>query len=240
MELDRLVAEEQRRADLLVRLPLGHLDGDLQLLRRELLGLVPLPTPEPLAAGAQLSPRAIRPRVAPRRSNVSSAARSCSRASTRAPRDGAVRRSRAACGPARRRRRSRGGARAIGGWLSNRPRPRRARRTARRARRRSAEAGAGPEAGERRAGVVDPCEPHVRLDEVWIGDGLTAWTPTSSSQPRSAQVHRGLLEVPERELEDSHHARVEQGTVAEAEPAGDRSTSSQWLRHGSHRRAAPR
>jgi hypothetical protein len=62
VELDRLVAEEERGADLLVGLSLGHLQRDLKLLRRQLLGLEGLPAGERLAARPQLATRALGPR----------------------------------------------------------------------------------------------------------------------------------------------------------------------------------
>ena len=50
VELHRLVAEGERGPDLLVRLPLGDPQRDLELLRRRLLGVGALPAPELLAA----------------------------------------------------------------------------------------------------------------------------------------------------------------------------------------------
>ena len=49
VEVDRLRAEEERGADLLVRLALGDVQRDLQLLRRQLVALARLAPAEPLA-----------------------------------------------------------------------------------------------------------------------------------------------------------------------------------------------
>src|SRR5215207_7519226 len=62
VEVDRLGAEEQGRADLPVGLALGGLERDLQLLRRQLLAVARLAAPEPLAGGAKLGRRALCPR----------------------------------------------------------------------------------------------------------------------------------------------------------------------------------
>jgi hypothetical protein len=52
VELDGLVGDKERGADLLVRLAVRHLERDLQLLSGQLLDLGPVAAAKLLAAGA--------------------------------------------------------------------------------------------------------------------------------------------------------------------------------------------